>query len=55
MPIDLIKDPTMHLFHTPQYTIQNRNVHISVANRILDDMNQVHCGIGLLYSRSGAS
>ena len=35
----------MHLFHIPQYTIQNRNVHISVLNGALWDMKQVHCGI----------
>ena len=35
----------MHLFHIPQCTIQNRNVHISVLNGALWDMEQVHCGI----------
>ena len=42
----------MHLFHIPQCTIQNRNVHISVLNGALWDMEQVHCGIceiGLLW------
>ena len=38
-------NPTMHLSHIPQYTIQNRNVHISVLNGALWDMKQVHCGI----------
>ena len=28
-----------------QYTIQNRNVHISVLNGALWDMELVHCGI----------
>ena len=43
----------MHQFHIPQYTIQNRNVHISVLNGVLWDMRQLHCGIcefGLLDS-----
>ena len=35
----------MHLSHIPQYTIQKRNVHISVLNGVLWDMGQVHCGI----------
>ena len=34
--------------HTPQCTIHNRNVHISVLNGALWDMWQVHCEIGLL-------
>ena len=33
------------LSHIPQYTIQNRNVYISVLNCVLWDMGQVHCGI----------
>ena len=32
----------MHLFHIPQYTIQNRNVHM---NDVMQDIGQVHCGI----------
>ena len=39
---DLI-NPTMHLSHIPQYTIQNRNVNISVLNGVLWDMGQMHC------------
>ena len=35
----------MHLFNIPQCTIQNRNVHISVLNGALWDMEQVHCRI----------
>ena len=35
----------MPLFHFPQYTIQNRNVHITVLNGALWDLGQVHCGI----------
>ena len=36
----------MRLSHIPQYTIQNRNVHISVLNGVLLwDMGQTHCGI----------
>ena len=35
----------MHLFHVLQCTIQNRNVHISVLNGALWDMEQVFCGI----------
>ena len=37
-----LTNPTMHLSHIPQYTIQNRNVHISVLNGVLWDMGQVH-------------
>ena len=40
----------MHLFHTPQYFDQNKNVQISVLNGALWDMEQVHfwiCEIGL--------
>ena len=35
----------IHLFCIPQYIIQNRNVHISVLNYALWDMEQVYCGI----------
>ena len=38
-------NPRMHLFHTPQCSIQNRNVHISVLSGALWDMEQVHSGI----------
>ena len=38
-------NPRMHLFHIPQCSIQNRNVHISVLNGALWDMKQVHSGI----------
>ena len=41
----------MHLFHIPECSIQNRNVHISVLNGAFWDMEQVHsgiCEIGLL-------
>ena len=38
--IDLI-----HPFHVPQCNIQNRNVHISVLNGALRDMEPVHYGI----------
>ena len=40
-----LANPIMHLSYIPQYTIQNRNVHISVLNGALWDMWQVHCGI----------
>ena len=43
----------MHPFHIPQCSIQNRNVHISVLNGVLWDMEQVHsgiCEIGLLVT-----
>ena len=40
-----LTNPKMHLFHIPQCTIQNRNVHISVLNGAFGDMEQVHCGI----------
>ena len=43
----------MHLSHIPQYTIQNRNAHISVLNAVLWDMEYALCGIceiGLLIS-----
>ena len=35
----------MYHFHIPQCTIQNRNVHISVLNVALWDMEHVHCEI----------
>ena len=35
----------MHLFHIPQCFIQNRNVHISVLNGALCDIEQVYTGI----------
>ena len=35
----------MYLFYTPQYTIKNINVHISVLNGALQGMDQVHSGI----------
>ena len=41
----------MHLSHIPQYTIQNRNVHLSVLNGVLWDMEQLYwkiCEIGLI-------
>ena len=41
-------NPTMHLFHIPQCTIQNRNMHISVLNGALWDIEQVQCRIGEL-------
>ena len=40
-----VTSPRMHLFHIPQYSIQNRNVHISVPNGALWEMEQVHSGI----------
>ena len=40
-----LTNPTMHLFHIQQYTIQNRNVHIFILNNVLWQMDQVHCGI----------
>ena len=41
----IFTNPRMHLFHIPQCSIQNRNVHISVLNGTLGDMEQVHSGI----------
>ena len=38
-------DPTPHMSHIPQYTIQNRNVYISVLNGVLWDMGHVFFGI----------
>ena len=41
----------MHQFHIPECSIQNRNVHISVLNGALWDVEQVHseiCEIGPL-------
>ena len=35
----------MHLFHIPQCSIQNRNVHISVLTGALWNVEQVHAGI----------
>ena len=40
-----LTNPTMHPFHIPQCTIQNRNVYISVLNGALWDMELLHCGI----------
>ena len=34
----------MHLFHIPQCSIQNRNVHITVLKGALWDMEQMHSG-----------
>ena len=42
-------NPRMHLFHIPQSSIQNRNVHISVLHGALWDMEQVHSGICELH------
>ena len=48
-------NPTMRLFHIPQCTIQNRNVHISVLKGALWDMEQAHCGVcELVYNSSGS-
>ena len=47
----------MDLSHIPQYSIQSRNVHISVLNGALWDMEQVHPGIGeigLLRTHTGS-
>ena len=44
----------MHLPHIPEFSIQMRNVHISVLNGVLWDMRHVQFGvyeIGLLSSR----
>ena len=35
----------MHIHHTPQCTILNKSVHISVLNGALWIMEQVRCGI----------
>ena len=35
----------MHLFHIPQHTIPSINMHISVLNDALWDMEQVHYGV----------
>ena len=45
----------MYLFHISQYTIQNRNVNISVMNDALRDAGQVHCGISKLGFFAGSS
>ena len=37
--------PTVHLSHTPQYTIRNRNVRIPFLNGTLWDQEQVHYGV----------
>ena len=42
----------MHLFHIPEYSIQNRNMHISVLNGAFWDVEQARSGIreiGLLH------
>ena len=38
-------NPSLQLFHTPQYSIQNKNVHFSILNGALWDIGQMHCGI----------
>ena len=40
-----LKIPTMHPVHSPQFIIQNRNVHISVLNSPLWGMEQAQCGM----------
>ena len=40
-----LTNPTLHLSHIPQCTIQNRNVYISVLNGALWDMGQMHVGV----------
>ena len=45
IPIDQFHNSRMHLSHIPQCSIQNRNVHISVLNGALWNMEQVHSGI----------
>ena len=40
-----LSNPTMHLFHVQQRTIQNSNIHISVLNGALWDLRQLHCGV----------
>ena len=45
-----LRNPTLHLSHIPQCTIQNRHVHISVLNCALWDMGQAHCGICEFWS-----
>ena len=55
----VLTNPIMQLSHIPQYTMQNRNVYISVLNGVLWGMGQSNfgvCEIGLLcvalkYSR----
>ena len=41
----IFTNPTIHLSHTPQCTIQNRNMHIFLPNGALWDIGQVHFGI----------
>ena len=51
LQLTLFANPRMHQFHIPECSIQNRNVHTSVLNEALWDMEQVHseiCEIGLL-------
>ena len=40
-----LTNPTKYSLRIPQYTIQNRNEHISVLNGVFWDMGQVHCGV----------
>ena len=56
MQFTWLSNPKMPLFHNPQCSIQIRNVHISLLNGPLWDMEQVHsgiCEIGLLTSPTG--
>ena len=39
----------MKLAHIPQYTTQDRNVHISVLRGVLWDIRQVHRGIWKIF------
>ena len=43
--LDFFTNHIIHLFHIPQCSIQNRNVHISVLNGALWHMEQMHSGI----------
>ena len=49
-----LTNPTMHLPHIPQYTIRNRNMHITVLNGALWNMGHVHYGICELGQFNGA-
>ena len=40
-----LTNPTVHLYHMPQFIFQNRNIRISVLNSELWDMGRVRCGI----------
>ena len=44
----IFTNPRMHMFHIPQCSIQNRNVHISVLNGALWELDQLGCRLSII-------